>query len=52
MSYTTVGFTTFVLGQETDGNREARAFETSKSYDLDPSDNTAYTDDATEFPVI
>lgn len=52
MTYTTVGATAFVLGQETDGNRENRDFATGKSYDLDPADNTAYTLDATEFPVV
>ena len=52
MSYTTVGVTAFVLGSETDGNRENRDFKTAQSYDLDPTDNTAYTQDATEFPVI
>lgn len=52
MSYTTVGITSFVLGQEADGNRENRDYATGKSYDLDPTDSVAYTDDRTEFPVV
>jgi hypothetical protein len=53
MTYTTVGITHFVLGAETDGNRENRDYQTSKSYDIDPLDGMqAYTADATEFPVV
>jgi hypothetical protein len=53
-TYTTSGITTFVLGQETDGNRENRDFKDAKSYDLDPTDSVAYgvSVASTEFPVI
>jgi hypothetical protein len=55
MAYTTSGVTTFVLGQETDGNRENRDFKTAQAYDLNTdydSDGVLYSDDKTEFPVI
>lgn len=55
MAYTTSGVTTFVLGQETDGNRENRDFKSGLTYDLNTdydSDGVLYSDDKTEFPVI
>lgn len=50
--YTSVGITTFVLGTETDGNRENRNFASGVAYSFDPTDSVAYTDDKTEFPVL
>lgn len=55
MAYTASTPTVFVLGQETDGNRENRDFVSGTAYDLGTdydSDGSAYTADATEFPVI
>lgn len=52
MSGTASGVTTFVLGLEADGNREIRVFVDGETYDLDADLITAYTADATEFPIV
>lgn len=52
MSGTTSGVTSFVMGRETDGNREMRTFKTAQAYDLDFADVKSYSTDDTEFPVI
>ena len=52
MSGTASGITSFVLGREVDGNREMRTFEDGDTYDLDADLITAYSADATEFPIV
>ena len=50
---TAVGTTVFVLGSVANGNREVLTFEHGQDYgDLPQDAVTAYTADATEFPVI
>ena len=52
MAGTASGVTSFVLGLEADGNREMRTFIDGETYDLDADLITAYSADATEFPII
>lgn len=52
MSGTTSGTTSFVLGREEDGNREMITLTDGQAYDLDFEDVTAYSADASEFPII
>lgn len=47
---TSVGTSTFVLGRDAWGNRETRTFVHGESYDLDPTNITAYTVQTTKFP--
>jgi hypothetical protein len=52
MSGTTSGTTNFVLGTVTAGNREMHVLTTGLAYDIDAAAITAYSADATEFPVV
>ena len=52
MAGTTSGVTSFVLGRETDENREMITFKDGQAYDLDFEDVKAYSADETEFPVL
>jgi hypothetical protein len=52
MAGTASGTTTFVLGQEADGNRETRTFLNGEAYDLDFEDVKAYTVGTTKFPYV
>ena len=48
-----VGTTVFVLGSIANGNREVLTFEDGQDYgELPVSAITAYSADATEFPVL
>jgi len=47
---TAVGPTTFVLGQESRGNREIRTYGNGDLYSVDASTNTAYSQQTTRFP--
>ena len=50
---TSVGTTVFVLGSVANGNREVLTYEHGQDYgDLPVAAITAYTADATEFPVV